>query len=179
MDVFMEKIVARQRTGKDMLVTAGIIIAVPAAFILLMNIPYLNKLVGSFWLLALAGLIYGAYHLIKSRSIEYEYIVTNGELDIDKIIAKRKRKRIFGASSKDVDILAKYRGTHYEPSMDQIQNKIEAVSTMEADDIYFIVLNYKGERTIVFFQPTEKMLDSLRRFNPRKIFKTDSNIQGL
>jgi hypothetical protein len=63
--------------------------------------------------------------------------------------------------------------------MDEIKNRIEAVSTMQADDIYFIVLSYKGERSIVFFQPTERMLDSFRKFNPRNVYKHDTIIQGV
>lgn len=179
MDVFMEKIVERKQTPKDVLIKLGIIIAVPIVYILLMNIPVLNQFLSGLWLFVLVALIYAAYQLIRSRSIEYEYIVTNGDLDIDKIVARRNRKRIFSVSSKDLEILARFRGTHYERSMDEIKNRIEAVSTMDADDIYFLVTNYKGERTIVFFQPTEKMIDSLRRFNPRNVYKHDTNIQGV
>lgn len=40
------------------------------------------------------GSLYGGYILITNMSVEYEYIVTNGEMDIDKIIAKRRRKRL-------------------------------------------------------------------------------------
>jgi hypothetical protein len=179
MDTFMEKIIEKKKTPKDTAISIGIVLAAPLVFIIIMSIPYVSALFQGLSPLLFAGIVYGAYHLIRSRNIEYEYIVTNGDLDIDKIIAKRTRKRIFSANSKDFDILAKYRGVHYERNMDEIKNRIEAVSTMQAEDIYFIVLNYKGERTIVFFQPTEQMLESLRRFNPRKVFKQDTNIQGL
>lgn len=33
-------------------------------------------------------------------SVEYEYIVTNGEMDIDKIIAKRRRKRLITVNAR-------------------------------------------------------------------------------
>ena len=38
--------------------------------------------------------IYFSFRLAKKLEIEYEYTFTNGELDIDKIIAQRKRKRL-------------------------------------------------------------------------------------
>ena len=101
MDTFMEKIVAKKQTPKDMLTKAGIIIAIPVVYILIMNIPVISQFLSGLWLFLIAALIYGGYHLIRSRNIEYEYIVTNGDLDIDKIIARRKRKRIFSANCKD------------------------------------------------------------------------------
>ncbi len=176
-DVFMEKIVRRKRTGKDSLITIGLVIAVPVLFILLLSIPTIGQFISSMGLLIFAGMIYGAYHLIRSRNIEYEYIVTNGDLDIDMIIAQRKRKRVFSANCKSFDIIAKHKGSHYSNNMDNIKNRIEAVSSMDAGDIYFITLSYKGEQTIVFFQPQERMLDSFKRFIPRKVYKTDINIQ--
>src|SRR5690554_5559375 len=101
MDVFLEKIVERKKTSKDTLISIGIVLAIPVAFIVVVNIPFIGQLLRGFELIILVGLVYGAYHLIRSRNIEYEYIVTNGELDIDMIMARKKRKRIFSASSKD------------------------------------------------------------------------------
>ena len=179
MDTFMEKIVEKKKTPKDMAITAGIVLAALLAITILTNIVLTYASLSGISPLLWVGVIYGAFYLIRSRSIEYEYIVTNGDLDIDKIVAKRKRKRIFNGNCKGFDILARYRGTHYEHSMDGIKNRIEAVSTMQAEDIYFIVLNYKGERTIGFFQAIERIRDSFWKLNPRNVFKQDTNIQGL
>jgi hypothetical protein len=179
MDTFMEKIVEKKKTPKDMAIRIGIVLAALLLVMILMDVSFRYPQITGISPLLWIGAVYGAFYLVRSRNIEYEYIVTNGDLDIDMIVAKRKRKRIFSANCKDFDILARYRGTHYERSMDEIKNRIEAVSTMQAEDIYFIVLNYKGERTIVFFQPTEKMLDSFRKFNPRNVYKHDTIIQGL
>ncbi|UKI37385.1 MAG: DUF6106 family protein [Clostridiales bacterium] len=49
----------------------------------------------SFVLLIDAGVVYGAYILITHFNVEYEYILTNGDIDIDKIIAKKKEKKSF------------------------------------------------------------------------------------
>ena len=35
------------------------------------------------------------YKMYKSKNIEFEYAVTNGDLDIDKIISQRKIREIF------------------------------------------------------------------------------------
>jgi len=162
----MEKIVARKKGPKDYLLFIGIILAGIVVLFITMQIPVLN----SFFILILAGVVYGIYYLITSRNIEFEYIVTNGYLDIDKIISQRKRKRIFSADCKDFDIVAKY--NRFGSGRNVLQNSqksIEAVSSMESNDIYYITLNYKGERTTVFFEPDERMLNSFKNIIPRKV----------
>ena len=162
MDTFIEKIVNKKRDFKDTLITVGIILAVLIAVPFAFRIPLLNAFI-------VVGLVYLAYYLITSRNLEYEYIVTNGDLDIDKIIARRKRKRIFSASCKDFDILAKVKSNSYSLQVQSIKNRIEAVSSMDSDDVYFATLNYKGDRTVVFFEPDERMLNSFKSLIPRKI----------
>lgn len=167
MDTFLEKMVARKRMPKDGLIAFGIILAGFAVIGLIMSIP----LLGSLALLLSAGVAYGVYYFIKSTNIEFEYAVTNGDLDIDKIIAQRKRKRIFTGNCKDFEIVAKLKGDKYTDEYKNITKKIEAVSTMESSDVYFVVTSCKGERTIVFFEPNKRMIDAFKVFIPRKVFE--------
>lgn len=165
MDTFLEKIVVKRKDFKDRLITVGVIIAVVLIIPFIPMIPF----VGSLWLLIGAALIYGAYFIITSRNVEYEYIVTNGDLDIDMIISRRKRKRIFSANCKEFDIVARVKSNSYSPQVQSIAKRIEAVSSLDSDDAYFATLNYKGEKTVVFFEPDERMLNNFKTFIPRKI----------
>ncbi len=164
--IFVEKIVARKKNINDRLITAGIIIAVIILTIYVPFIPYVNQ----FWLVVDFGLIYGGYTLIKSRSIEYEYIVTNGDLDIDKIIAQRKRKRIFSGNCKSFEIVAKVKSDHYNDSVRNMQTRIDARSSPDSEGAYFIITSYKGQRTLILFEPDERMLKSFKMFIPRIVF---------
>lgn len=165
MDIFIEKIVAKRKDGKDALLNIGIVLGALILMIVAMNVPVINQMA----LLVAVGIGYFAFRLITSRNVEFEYVVTNGDLDIDKIVAQRKRKRIFSSSCKNFDIVAKVKSSHYTPQIQSIKNKIEAVSTMAADDVYFITLNYKGEGTVIYFQPDERMLNNFKTFIPRKL----------
>ena len=49
------------------------------------------------FLLGAFGIAIAAYFYLLSLKIEYEYSLTNGFLDIDKISGKRKRRRAGGA----------------------------------------------------------------------------------
>ena len=167
MDVFMEKIVAKRKDFKDNLIAAGIIFGTLILMFVLINIPIINQL--GIGLFLVAGLIYLAYRLITSRNIEFEYVVTNGELDIDKTISRRKRKRIFSASCKEFDIVARVKSNSFSQSVQAIKNRIDATSSLDSPDAFFATLNYKGEKTLVIFEPDEKMVNNFKFFIPRKV----------
>lgn len=168
MDSFIEKIVERKKTAKDTLISVGIVfLAIFLIVFVIPMVPYVNQM----WLIFAAAVIYGAFYLLKSRNLEFEYSVTNGEIDIDKIIAKSRRKRIFSGNCKEFEILAKLKSNHYTQSIQNIPNRIEAVTSMDSPNVYFFVTSYKGERTVVFFEPNERMLNAFRLFIPSKIFK--------
>jgi len=168
MDIFLEKIVTKKKTFTDSLIAVGTIFGTIILVMLSFTIQILVQLGLSVFLSA--GFIYLAYRLITSRNVEYEYIVTNGDLDIDKIISKRKRKRIFSANCKEFDIVSKVKSNSFSQSVQSIRNRIDASSSIDSPDAYFITLNYKGERTLVIFEPDEKMLDNFKKYIPRKVF---------
>lgn len=165
MDTFLEKLVTKRKDLSDRLLTFGIL----AAAVILIPLSLYIPLYGMNLLVA-AGIAYLAYRLISARNIEYEYIVTNGDLDIDKIISRRKRKRIFSASCKEFDILAKVSSNSFSQSVQSIRNRIDATSSINSPDAYFATLNYKGEKTVVIFEPDERMLNNFKVYIPRKIF---------
>ncbi|NLG88986.1 MAG: hypothetical protein GX494_07185 [Clostridiaceae bacterium] len=165
MDVFMEKIVRKKKDAKDYILTVFIIIA---AFILIFLA--LNFIPPQLSLFVIVGIGYVAYMLITNRNIEYEYAVTNGDLDIDKIIAQRKRKRVFSENCKNFEIVAKIKSHHYTPQYRNFKNQLNFASSLDSDDVYFIALQYNNEQTIVYFEPSEKMLQSFKTFIPRKVF---------
>ena len=167
MDAFVEKLVAKKKKPIDYAISFAIIaggfVVAAAAFM------YLGGLLQTFVFPVAVAIIYFAYRLNQQNNIEFEYIVTNGSLDIDKIIAQRKRQRIFSSDCKDFEVLAKVKSPNYGKHIESIPKKINAVSAGDPDGEYFIVLSYKGVRTVVYFEPNERMLDNFRRFIPRKM----------
>ena len=90
MDSFKEQIVRkelsqREKTSKYLLMIASVALAA-ACFMFLVG-TYL-MMIG----VLLAGLaLFGGYQLTTRMDLEYEYIFTNGEVDVDKIVAQRSR----------------------------------------------------------------------------------------
>ena len=165
MDSFLEKIVVKKKTAKDYLIMAGVIFGGMVLFFVIQLVPFLS----SFFLIITAAIVYLIYQVVIARNVEFEYIVTNGDLDIDKIIARKRRKRIFSANCKDFDIVAKLKGGYNDRRISDINKRIEAVSSIDSDDVYLITLVYKGEKTAVLFEPDERMLKTFKFYIPRKV----------
>lgn len=167
MDTFIEKLVTKKKGLKDTMITVGVFLGAIILIMLSLSIKVISQLgLGVF---LAAGFIYLGYRLIQARNVEFEYIVTNGELDIDRIVAQRKRKRVFSASCKEFEILSPVKSNSFSQSVQGIKNRIDATSSIDSPGAYFATLNYKGEKTVVIFEPDERMLNNFKIFIPRKI----------
>jgi len=161
----MEKIVEKKKDGKDYLISFALVFVSIIVMLVVLQIQFLAQ----FMLLIIVGIIYADVKIITGRNVEFEYLVTNGEIDIDKIIARRKRKRIFSANCKSFDLVAKVTSGDFTPQIQNINNRLIYSSTLTGDSVYFISLKYKGESTVVFFEPTEKMLINFKKYIPRNV----------
>ena len=167
MDAFIEKIVSKKKKLTDYLIAFIIVFGCFIAAIAILTL--FGQMLQSLSIFVAVGVVFLAYKLVQRTNIEFEYIVTNGILDIDTIIAQRKRQRIFSADCKDFEVIAKVKSSNYGQHVQSITKKIHAESSEDSDDVYFIILPYKGERTVVYFEPDVRMLDSFRRFIASKM----------
>jgi hypothetical protein len=165
-DLFLEKIVARRKTGKDYLTIFGIIVG---GLVVLVLVLWFGGYVAFLFPFMVAGLLYGIWYLLTGMNREYEYIVTNGDLDIDMIISRRKRKRVFSGKAKEFELMAEVGGDEYRAAAKSSFKLLDCSQTLMAKGNWFFITEYKGQRTMVVFNPDERMLKSMKRFNPSKI----------
>lgn len=182
MDVFIEELVKKRREGKDYAVLAVLILGgliISAA--LMMAILYatlvfgeLAQIAGSIGMLLIAAAWYAVYHIYNSSSVEYEYIVVNNNLDIDKIMAKKRRKNILELDIKDAAIMACVDDAENNSVYKNVDNSVKILDLSAKNPnlyTYFIDYSLDGNRQIVLFQPTSKMVEALWRFNPKAVKK--------
>ncbi len=165
-DTFLEKIVSRRKTGKDYLKILGLFVA---ALIVLMLVMMFGGYIGFLVPLILVAVVYGLWFFISGMNREYEYIVTNGEIDIDMIIAKRRRKRVFSGRARAFEIMAKVDSDEYRQAKKGKYELLDCSSSPDSENTWFFVANYKNQRVVVLFEPDERMLESMKRYNPSKI----------
>ena len=94
MDIFVEQIVKKKFGPKDYAIVAGVVLL--GLIIVVLSMMFLYGIA----LIALILVGFGAYYIITSRSLEFEYSITNGDVTIDRIIYRRKRKRVISIDAK-------------------------------------------------------------------------------
>lgn len=172
MDIFLEYLLDKKNTAADMLKKIGVVLAAVVVMILVMNILALfGSALIAYVPIALAAVVYGAYLLIRNFNIEYEYIFTNGELDIDVIKSRRVRKRLTSLNTKNIELMARRENDVYKRDFENeaIAKKYDAIYDPAKGDIYCVLYSVDGVRTLLSFQPPEKLVDAMKKLNPRAV----------
>lgn len=165
-DIFKEQMIKKLPSTKDMvlkaLIIAATVILVLAGFLF---IPSIAPLLA-------AGVIFLAYYGIGMQNIEYEYIYTNGELDIDCIYAKSRRKRMFSADVKEFDIMTHVEDKEHIRDFDSAEVVKDYSSGKVTENTYAFLYTYKGKRTKFIIEPNDTILKAFGMAIPRRKFFT-------
>lgn len=161
MDTFFEQITSMKKGVKSILVLLLIWIAA----IILSTACFIFLFPTFLFFIAFAGILYGAVKLSLLQNVEYEYILTNGELDIDKITAKSSRKRMITFACKDIQRIEKF-----NPSAPPVINdaKTEIYCNLDDENACFVLVNHsKRGKLIVVFAPDARMRQGMSGSVPR------------
>ena len=169
MDSFIEYMIKQKKTPavafkKFMVYVAAFVVSLIVMFISLIFPSALLSISP----LIIVALFYVAYRINTSFDIEFEYILTNGELDIDKITHKSRRKRLMTIHCKSFIEFGK---------LDKKQNTddtgyarvIDAGAKSDTYDDYYAVFFKNGQKIKLIFNPTLKMIDVFRLYAPRVV----------
>lgn len=156
MDIFCEYMVSRKRNAKDFGIIAGTVFAAILLSLLL------TMLLGAFAFVFICGVWFGAWWLVTMTDIEYEYIVTSTILDVDKITAKRRRKRILSIDLKEI---ADCRAIEDMTASGALK-VIDATPSGIEDGVYGIDFDKNGIKNRLLFKPGKKMLKEIKKASP-------------
>lgn len=143
-------------------------------FVVAMNfsiIMAILTLVGSLMILDLKMLIFtvifgvGFFLLrnLKDKQYkEYEYIFTNGNLQIDIIFNKKKRKSLYDLEMKNLDSFGK-------SSDIKINNGVKKISCIPWDNVdeKYVLLISKNGKQAIYIAPNEELLKLLNVYKSR------------
>ncbi len=165
MDSFVEQIVVKKKTLKQVLVVA--VICVIAVFLIAASI-LLVRIMGLLSAIVITAVFYGAWYLLTAQNIEYEYCITNDTIDIDCIIAQRKRKRMVSVNGKKIESAGKYVPAQWENR--KMDRTVVAAPSQNEDNLYYFTYHSKKNgNTLVVFQPDDRVKDSFYQGLPRLI----------
>lgn len=168
MDNFSEQLVKREPTSADsmkkiLIYGGGILLTI---VLLVLSLIMLGTLWSMLGMILAAGMGYATYFAGQATYIEYEYTFTNGELDIDKIVAKKKRHSLIVADVKKFTAFGKYN--------DQIEETSDMTVVISSDNIasheYYADFEHEeyGKVRLVF-SPNDSMLENIKKFLPRSV----------
>lgn len=110
---------------------------------------------------------YGTYFIITNMYVEYEYTFTNGELDIDKIIAKKKRKSMISVSVGKFKEFGRY--NEETPEETDEMTVVFATNNIASEEYYADFDHESYGSTRLVFCPNENMINNMRKNLPRSI----------
>lgn len=164
-DIFIEHLVTREKTITTRLI--GVLYIV--ALVTVVLITFMFEILFMLFPVALVGGIWLVIRLIKGLDIEFEYIVTNGEVDIDRISGKRKRKRLLTVDCRNFEILAPD-NPGYFAAYERFEFKEKVDVSSGANPRWFAICPSKqGGKLLLYFEPNDRMLDAFRLYNQRAV----------
>ncbi len=169
MDIFNEQIIKKTKSPLEVLLllllyVAGLTIGALLIFFGLVLAP---TFIFTFIIIA-AVVFYFTIKLGNNLNFEFEYSVTNNLFDVDKIIAKSRRKRLVSMDIKNIDDIGVYSPEKFNGR--KFDLTINAVGNPANEGIIYIVTRHptKG-KTLLIFQPNEKIIGALKKSLPYQL----------
>lgn len=166
-DIFCEHIVKKKKDKSDILfyITASFAaIAFMLFFILSKALQWLRF----FAPMVAVVVIYVMVYAMKQRNIEYEYSITNGEMDITQITNRSKRQKLYTIDCRNIQCFGAVipeNKEQYKKHADKICN----VTTGYKDaKIYFFIVRLDNSTLKVYFEPTEDMIKKCKKYINRQ-----------
>lgn len=167
-DVFYEQIVPIKKTGGQIgtIILVWVLAVIVAAFIYLFLMPAL-AVFGGFGILLIFGVFYLAWKFNIRFNQEYEYIITNGTVDIDQIVNKSIRKRVLTFELSDVTLIEKYNPA--KPLNSGNQKPVIACDPDDEEAIYLVADRNGKAAAHLVFAPNQKLKNAILKAVPKFI----------
>ncbi|HIQ95220.1 MAG TPA: hypothetical protein IAB26_01530 [Candidatus Limivivens merdigallinarum] len=161
-DLYIELLVKKKRTATDTILKTLLIALTVIAFLA-------GLLITPLALIVFVGLLVLDYFKLPGFDLEYEYLYVNGELDIDKIMSKQKRKRVGSFDMKNVEMVAPVKSHELDYYRNGKVKVVDYSSGEENANVYAMLVKDDKEQKMVLFEPNQAILDDMRRIAPRAV----------
>ena len=120
----------------------------------------------------LIAMIIITYFVSQNAKMDFDYTITNGLIEITRILRKTKRKDLVVCDMKDVVVVAKSKTDPVKPYMGRAMKTYDCTSHEEGVVYYTMIVrnDQSGAETKVLFEPGEEMLDIMHRISPDKVY---------
>ena len=171
MDNFAEQLVKKELTKSDK--THNIITLILGIFMIVFFLATSVITIGRGGLFAFIGVILAiafgflTYSKLQNSKVEYEYTFTNGELDIDKIIAQKKRKEMLTVQVGKFMDFGRY--DENAPEEPDDMTVVYATNNIASQEYYADFQHEDYGSTRLVFCPDERMMENIKKTLPRTL----------
>ena len=171
MDTFFEQLIVRKKRSIEIIIQSLIVFFGVALIIIMFLIAFFRFFgqVSSLFVPLSFGAGVALYYIINDFYIEYEYSITNGYFDIDKIIGKRKRKRLISTSCSEFQEFGDYNLNKEKLQQRQFNTTVFAANIGEEGLYYAVVKTKKSGLSLIVIQPDNRIKQALKKFIPRQV----------
>ena len=160
-DIYTEQLLKKQSSGKDKEIKVLLVILTLGIVIMALGNPV--------WLLGVFIMAAVDVWLFRSLDVEYEYLYINGNLDIDKIMSKSRRKKAFEMELTDLEVMAPKGAA--ELRLYQNLKARDYSSGSKDGRLYEMIVIKNGEKKRIIFEPNDVIVDGMSMMAPRKVHK--------
>ena len=162
-DVFVEQLIRRERPGGEFLFRCGMVLL---GLVLLAAAYFLAHAFFPFFFALLVILEFFAFvYTVK----EFEYSFMNGDVDVDMIQGKRRRKTVCSFSCREAALMAPVEG-HEGELGGHFTRRLDASISKKAPDRWMIILEREdGNRELLILSPNERLLAAFKGALGRKM----------
>lgn len=164
LDNFKEQLVRAQDLTLYNFVRIVTVILAVIGVLTMMNLGVIIGLV----IFVIAG---AGFYFKRFLYSEYEYSITNGEIDIDAIYEMKSRKKQASFNMKEVSLLAEVNSNHYKDFSNKPKKIINCVPKGNKDKIYAALVTEGNKRVEVQFVPNKEFIDLCFLYNPKAVKK--------
>jgi hypothetical protein len=159
MDKFHEQLLRTKKSPKYKLLGAAMYFSIFGAFLFFVTARLVTLIIA---VIFAAGAF--ALRILRDRQYkEYEYIFTNGNLQIDVIFNKRKRKTLYDVDVKNFENF----GKSSEINVAKGVKIVDCYPWDEKGEQYVILLSENGKQA-VYITPNEELLKLMKAYNIRR-----------
>ena len=162
-DLYQEILVKKKASAKD--TALKILVIAVTVLVLAAGVLFLTPLL----LVGLVLCFVDFYFLLPQFDLEYEYLYVNGDIDVDKIMSKSRRKKVASFSKDNLEVMA--------PTGSAVLNdylngaKVEDYSSGEENaSTWTLVYSGDKSKTAAILQLPDELPEDMRRYAPRKVY---------
>ncbi len=170
-DVFYEMSVNNPTTNSTVIYAVYMVLCIICgivSFLILLSggiasIPFLILAVIAALLCALF------YTLAQTVRVEYDYTLTNGTLDIAKILNDKKRKKLVSIDVANILEMRPITDDGFQRYFKDRNIKKVNIFLNRGEHLYYMVFVKDDSKVVIVFEPDEQMVEYMKLFNPDNI----------